>query len=128
MGTESIELRPRSGPQIIGSAQVRRTAAPWRTGRSVLIGVCGGMVAIVAVVVPPHGVFSLAVASFTGLSAYVAWSRGFAIGRLTATCGKCGAPFSVEELGSWSDDLWVRCVECKEPYRLGKPTENVTKT
>lgn len=120
---EPLELRPRSGVPVMAQAVVRRVAPALRTTRTALIAGGGLVLAVPAIVLPPHGLFSIGVVAVSGIAAYVAWTRGLAIARVDATCGKCGVAFTVAELGGWSDDQWVRCTACGEPYRVGKPAE-----
>ncbi len=118
---EPLELTPRSGAPVAARAVVHRVAPGWRTARSALIAGSGVAMAVPAVVLPPHGLFSIGALAVGGIAAYVAWTRGLAIARVHATCVKCGAAFTVTDLGGWSDDQWVRCTGCAEPYRVGKP-------
>jgi hypothetical protein len=121
LASEALVLRSRKGEEITVQADIHRVADGWRSARSGLIAFVGLLVAIPAIILPPHGFFSLLALVAGGLAAYVAYARGLSVGAMTGTCGKCGAKMDIPAIGAWSDDQWVRCPSCKEPWKVGRP-------
>lgn len=116
--SETIALLDRSGARHPGTAIVRRRSEAARVG-AVMASLAGGItLAVPAVVIPPHGAISFAVMLFSGIAAYALWTRRATLDRVDATCAACQAAIEADALGTWSDDVWIRCPQCRAPYRI----------
>lgn len=118
---ESLQLSPRKGEPVPASAVVHRTSEAVRLTRVALLLAGGGAIGLVAIVVPPHGVWVLGAWAATGVAAWAVWNQGERIQSITGKCSACEAELTLQDVGVWSSDLWVRCPSCQAPYRVGRP-------
>jgi hypothetical protein len=86
---ETIALQDRSGARHPGTATVQRRSEAARVG-AVMASLVGGVIlAVPAVLIPPHGAMSFAVMLFSAIAAYALWTKRATIDRIDATCAAC---------------------------------------
>ncbi len=122
MDRERLTIRPHRGPPLQVEAVLARTSPGRRLARSAAWAVGGGLVGLLAVVIPPHGVWTLGIWALSGALAWFLWDRTVAIAELTGECSACEAKLTLKDVGPWSSDLWVRCPSCQAPYRVDRPS------
>jgi hypothetical protein len=113
-----IRLRPARGEPVPAQAEVVTTAEGVRFARSAGIAVLAAVIGLALVVIPPHGVWSLAGWAAGGVAAWALWSRGAFVARIEGRCPACNAALTLTDVGAAGDDLWVRCPGCQAPYRV----------
>jgi hypothetical protein len=121
--SEQLVLVPHRGDAITVDATVRRPSEAQRLTKTGAIVAGGGVLGIAAIILPPHGVWSLGAWAASGVAAYATWTKGAVIEAINGRCSACNAELTLSDVGAWTSDLWVRCPGCQAPYRIQKPSD-----